>query len=143
MEDKRNIGFDGRVFLEEFEWATYRRRKPVRYIKRAKLSKCQWCGLPESPGNPLQNAHVISFDMGVIELALTPDFLDSSANIVTAHRRTCNKGSELSLLESMKRLRALGVTQLPQFLPSWVHETWLETSADSSTCSDPSGAMTV
>jgi len=75
--------------------------------------------------------------MGVIDLALTPEFLDSNANIVTAHRRTCNKGSELSLIESMKRLRALGVTDLPRFLPTWIQTAWLQSAGEHGTSTEP------
>lgn len=86
----RNIGFDGRMFLDEAEWLTYCRRKPVRYIRRPRAA-CQVCGRPGSLRNPLQSAHIIGFDVGVIDLGLTPEFLDSEKNIVTAHRRACNK----------------------------------------------------
>jgi hypothetical protein len=130
MQVDRNIGFDGRTFLDESEWTTYRRRKPVRYIRERTSTRCEKCGLAETPDNPLQSAHVIGFDMGVIELALTPEFLDSSANIVTAHRRICNKGAEVSLPQAMKRLRSLGITALPQFLPSWIQKAWLEMTAE-------------
>ncbi len=123
---QRNIGFDGRTFLEASEWLTYCRRKPVRYIRKPKAALCQACGLPESPGNPLQNAHVIGFDIGVIDLALTPEFLDSDVNILTAHRNTCNKGSELNLLDSMVRLRAVGIKELPGFLPAPIQKAWAE-----------------
>ena len=123
----RNIGFDGRIFLEEMEWLTYCRRKPVRYIRKAKGSKCAACGLPDLPDNPLQNAHVIGFDIGVIDLGLTPDFLDSAANIVVAHRRTCNKGSELALPDSMIHLMTLGIRELPMFLPASIRNAWSAT----------------
>ncbi len=119
-----NLGFDGRRFLLEAEWTTYRRRKPVRYIRKAKAGECQVCGRPGNPDNPLQNAHVIGFDVGVIDLALTPEYLDSDENIVTAHRKTCNRVSELDLVGSMKRLRELGVRELPAFLPDAIRETW-------------------
>ena len=69
-------------------------------------------------------AHVISFDMGVIELGLTPEFLDSEKNILTAHRRTCNKGCELDLIASMTRLRELGVKELPPYLPAATLDAW-------------------
>src|SRR5450755_227374 len=97
---KRNTGFEGRMFLDEAEWLTYCRRKPVRYIRRPRAAVCQVreCGLPGSSENPLQNAHIISFNVGVIDLGLTPEFLDSEKNILTAHRRTCNKGCELDLM---------------------------------------------
>jgi hypothetical protein len=119
-----NLGFDGRQFLLEAEWTTYRRRKPVRYIRKPKKGKCEVCGRPGTADNPLQNAHRIGFDVGVIDLALTPEYLDSDENIVTAHRTTCNRTSELDLAGSMKRLNGLGVRELPAFLPDAVHEAW-------------------
>jgi hypothetical protein len=125
---QRNIGFDGRMFLDEAEWLTYRRRKPVRYIRRPRGSVCSLCGLPGSPDNPLQSAHRIGFDVGVIDLGLTPDFLDSEKNIVTACRRKCNKKSELNLRASMMRLRGLGVQQLPKYLPASIRDLWESTA---------------
>jgi hypothetical protein len=125
MPVARNTGFDGRVFLTAAEWETFCRRKPVRYIRKRKESVCQVCGLPSTPDNPLQNAHVISFDVGVIDLALTPDYLDSDANIVSAHRNHCNKASELDLQRSMVHLSSLGIAELPKFLPPFIHELWL------------------
>ena len=118
MQLKRNIGFDGRRFLLESEWLTYCRRKPVRYIRKLKTHMCQICGLPASLENPLQNAHIIGFDIGVIDLALTPEFLDSDMNIVTAHRKICNKKSELSLSNAIIHLKSFGVNSLPKFLIS-------------------------
>lgn len=120
----RNIGFDGRTFLTEAEWATYCRRMAVRYINLPLESACKICGLPATPANPLQNAHVIGFTPGVLYLALTPEFLDSTANIVTAHRGVCNRAAELSLLDSMARLRALGIAELPSFLPPETLNLW-------------------
>src|SRR5438093_664808 len=103
---RRNIGFGERRFLTEAEWLTYLRRMPVRYIRSPKQERCQYpgCrfgGLAGDASNPLQNAHVIGFGVGVVYLALTPDYLDSAENIVTAHRKTCNKGLELGLREAM------------------------------------------
>lgn len=121
---QRNIGFEGRTFLDEAEWLAFRRRKPVRYIRRPKAGVCQVCGLPGSLENPLQSAHIIGFDMGVIDLGLTPEFLDSDKNIVTAHRRDCNKRSELDLRGSMARLRDLGAKELPPYLPAAIHQAW-------------------
>lgn len=120
----RNLGFDGRIFLEEAEWQTYCRRKPVRYIRTAKSGTCAICPDPVSAENPLQSAHIIGFHVGVIELGLTPEFLDSAENIVIAHRRTCNRQSELDLEASMERLRGLGVRELPKFLPAATHKAW-------------------
>jgi hypothetical protein len=62
--------------------------------------------------------------MGVMELGLTPEFLDSEDNIVTAHRRTCNKKCELDLQRSMNRLRQLGVKELPKYLPVAIQNEW-------------------
>lgn len=121
---QRTVGFGGRMFLYEAEWRTYCKRKPVRYIRTPKAAVCQVCGLPGSPENPLQNAHIVGFDVGVIDLGMTPDFLDSEKNIVTAHRRTCNKQSELNLKGSIGRLRDIGVTELPQYLPAAIQEAW-------------------
>jgi hypothetical protein len=97
----RNSGFEGRMFLTEAEWQTYCRRMPVRYIRKSMEAVCQVCGNAESPENPVQNAHVISFNIGVIDLALTPEFLDSHDNIATAHRIACNKATKLDLRASM------------------------------------------
>jgi hypothetical protein len=113
---QRNIGFDGRVFLTASEWQTYIRRKPVRYVRRAKAQICAVCGEPAGVDNPLQNAHVIAFDMGVIELALTPEFLDSATNIFTAHRRACNRAAELDVGGAVAYLRRLGIAEVPGFL---------------------------
>jgi hypothetical protein len=124
VHTSRNVGFEGRRFLEKVEWRTYCRRKPVRYIRTAKTGVCQVCRLPGSDENPLQNAHITGFDIGVIDLGLTPEFLDSDDNIVTAHRRTCNKRSELDLQGSMRRLRDLGERELPKYLPAAIHEMW-------------------
>ena len=125
---QRNSGFEDRMFLTEAEWRTYCRRKPVRYIRRPKATQCEVCPEPASVENPLQSAHIIGFDVGVIELGLTPEFLDSRDNIVTAHRRTCNKQAEMNLHDSMLRLRKLGVKELPNYLPAVIHEAWQRTA---------------
>ena len=46
-------------------------------------------------------------------LGLTPEYLNSDNNIVTAHKKTCNKKSELGLLECFDTLRSEGVDALP------------------------------
>lgn len=119
-----NTGFDGRRFLSEPEWRTYIRRKPVRYIRKRKDRVCEICGQPETTDNPLQSAHLIGFEVGIIYLALTPEFVDGDENIVTAHRRDCNRKVELDLVGSCQRLRDLGSKSLPAFLPSFVHAIW-------------------
>ena len=123
-----NQGFDGRAFLTEAEWRTYLRRKPVRYIRKLLASKCDVCGQGAEDNNPLQNVHRIAFDLGIVQLALTPDFLDNDSNIATAHRRACNKRAELNLEDSMRFLRSLGVVELPAFLPQEVRSLWTRVS---------------
>jgi hypothetical protein len=127
-----NIGFDGRTFLSEGEWRTYLRRRPVRFIDKKKDGACRICGKPGDEENPLQNAHRISFGIGVIYLALTPDFLDGDTNIVTAHRKPCNGNAELELGGTTVLFRELGVTDLPAFLPRSVHEEWAACGHDAS-----------
>jgi len=121
------------MFLDETEWLAYCRRKPVRYIRRQRASACQLCGLPGAPENPLQSAHIIGFDLGVIDLGLTPEFLDSEKNIVTAHRRVCNKQSELDLTASIGQLLKLGTKELPKYLPATIHEAWAK-AVEQSVC---------
>jgi hypothetical protein len=121
---KRNIGFDGRVFLTQEEWLTYCRRKPVRYIRYPKTLVCQVCGNPPLNNNPLQSAHIIGFDLGIIELGLTPEFLDSDKNIMTAHRNTCNKKVEQNLSNSMIKLRQIQISELPSYLPTFTRELY-------------------
>ena len=117
-----NLGFDGRKFLTE--WRTYLRRKPVRYVHKAKTRVCEICSLPGTRENPLQNAHRIGFDCGVRNLALTPEYLDDHTNIVTAHRIKCNNLVELSLEDTIQFLQDAGVREIPQFLPEWIHVIW-------------------
>lgn len=74
MKSLRNKGFNGRIFLTKEEWETYCRRKPVRYIKKTKNKICEICGKNEEKYNQFQNAHVIGFDFGLIDIGLTPDF---------------------------------------------------------------------
>jgi hypothetical protein len=125
-----NTGFDGRTFLTEEEWRTYLRRKPVRYIDKKRDKVCGMCGKPEGDRNPLQNAHRISFGLGLIYLALTPDFLDGDDNIVTAHRKQCNAKAELNPEQAMVLLLKLGITELPAFLPQSVHDQWAASTHD-------------
>lgn len=122
----RNLGFDGRIFLFEEEWRTYRRRKPVRYIRKPFASECEVCGGYAGADNPFQNAHRVGFDIGIIHLALTPEFLDGNTNIVTAHRKLCNKEAELDIQGAMKLLIAQGEMSLPSFLPDETHAIWRE-----------------
>lgn len=91
--------FDDRVFLLPHEHETYMRRMPVRYIKFPLAKTCTVCGKPGTANDPLQRAHLIPFGLGIREFKLTPDFLDSPENIVSAHRSVCNKAAELSRSE--------------------------------------------
>ena len=88
--------FDGRKFLFNYEYETYMRRMPVRYLKHLKNSVCSVCDMPAEPDNPLENSHLIPFSVGIRIYRLTPDYLDGKHNIVTAHRRSCNKSVELN-----------------------------------------------
>lgn len=119
-----NTGFDGRVFLTSAEWETYLRTMPVRYIKKGLKNCCEICGLPAMPGNPFQNAHRIPFGLGVSQLGLTPDYVISDVNIVTAHKQKCNKEAELDLAGAMVRLKAEGVDALPTYLPEEIRRYW-------------------
>jgi hypothetical protein len=119
-----NLGFEGRMFLTKAEWDTYRRRKPVRFIRGQHAEFCSVCNKPAEEDNPFQHAHRIGFEIGVIYLGLTPDYVDSHPNIVTAHKRKCNRESELTLLAAMKSMRDAGVTSLPDYLPAAIHGLW-------------------
>lgn len=125
---KSNTGFNGRTFLTKDEWETYLKRKPVRYSNKDLLPKCEICNLPKTSENPLQNAHRIGFDYGIVYLALTPEFVDSHDYIVTAHKRKRNKSAELSLEKTMSLLKSRGIEKLPDFLPEQVHKIWKTTT---------------
>ncbi len=86
-----DMGFGGRMFLTKEEWDTYRRRKPVRYIRGKHADLCSVCSKVAEQDNPFQHAHRIGFEVGIIYLGLTPDYIDSHPNIVTAHKRKCNR----------------------------------------------------
>jgi hypothetical protein len=120
-----NLGFEGRVFLTEVEWQTYRRRKPVRYIRRKHKKVCAICGKKARIPQEFQHAHIIGFDMGIIDLGLTPTFLDAGENIVTAHRGKCNATAELSLDAAMQHLMKFqGIVNLPRYLPETIQRHW-------------------
>lgn len=92
-----SIGFDGRVFLEEEEWKTYLRRRPVRYVRRHLLEvdkKCEMCGQVGSESNPIQAAHKIPFSKGIERFGFTPDWLDRTENLGWACRKECNSKME-------------------------------------------------
>jgi len=104
------IGFDDRKFLSDSEYETYRRRLPVRFSARnasKKPEKCEICGLHETKDNPLQAAHKIPFNSGLLKYRLTPDFLDKKENLIWAHRTNCNNMAELNheqILEEINRV---------------------------------------
>jgi hypothetical protein len=116
--------FADRMFLLEEEWRTYLRRPPVRYTELPATDWCENCGDAGTDQNPLQRSHRIPFVAGVRYLALTPTFLDGSINLVWAHRKRCNKELELGFGASLDRLKTLGVTRLPTFLPKEVQRAW-------------------
>lgn len=96
---KNWFGFDDRIYLTDYEYATYLRRPPVRYAsKNIKMHSdiCEICGERFTEDNPAQVSHKIPFLKGVMNFRLTPDFLDSPENLVWAHRKLCNKKAELS-----------------------------------------------
>ena len=96
------MGFDGRIFLLDSEYDTYMRRMPVRYVKHPLAEKCFICGKPPEADNPFERAHRIPFNAGIKKYRLTPDYLDQKENIVSAHRKVCNKQAELSHSEIEK-----------------------------------------
>ena len=69
--------------------------------------------------------------MGIIQLGLTPTFLDEADNIVTAHRGECNSAAELSLDTAMLRLIQRGVASLPDYLPEKTRVRWKELQEES------------
>jgi hypothetical protein len=123
---KFNLGFGKRVFLTKVEWNTYRRRKPVRYIKRSHEPQCAVCGMAETALNPFEHSHQIGFEVGVVCLGLTPDYLDGPENIVTAHKKGCNRTAELNIERAMQMLFAKGIRELPSFLPVELQCLWLK-----------------
>ncbi len=118
------LGFAGRIFLSKEEWVTFCRVLPVRYIKKSKQKICNVCGLHESQENIFHNSHVIPFALGVTHLGLTPDYVNSDENIVTAHKKDCNKESELDLRGCIGFLKRNGVKAIPEYLPSQIQKIW-------------------
>ena len=121
---KTNIGFEDRDFLTKGEWQTYLKRMPVRYIKKKKTEVCEICHKPPTQDNPLENSHIIPFIKGIVDFALTPDFLDKDKNIISAHKRECNKSAELNNDKICKKLKMMGVNELPNFLPKEILMVW-------------------
>lgn len=105
------LGFDGRVFLTDSEHETYLRRMPVRYARRSLGSSdgmlCAVCGQAATDENRLEASHKVPFGEGIRTYKLTPDWLDSTENLVWAHRIKCNKNAELSKLEIAKLVEGL------------------------------------
>lgn len=109
-------GFEGRAWLTEAEWATYRRKVAVRYnrSKRATVVSrpgdlCFTCGEAAVEGHKMQLAHRIPCRVGVIDWGLTPDWLDHVDNLCLAHSGACNHAAELTTSEIAKFLRASGL----------------------------------
>ncbi len=116
-------GFEGRTFLTKVEWETYDRRIAVRYPlndvwgSRPRPAKCEVCQRRGSDENPLQLAHKIPWYLGILELGLTPEWLDGRHNLVWAHRTMCNRSVALDLDSAKRLLVKLGIGPLPAFLP--------------------------
>ncbi len=122
---KRHDGFDGRMFLKEYEWETYHRRLPDRQITGDHSTVCMVCGKPETRDNRFQHSHKIGFAEGIITFGLTPDYLDGPDNIVSAHTTVCNKAAELLPVEICLFLnKDEGVESLPSYLPKEVLDLW-------------------
>jgi hypothetical protein len=119
-----NIGFNGETFLTEVQWDTFKKRMPVRYIPKKKQIICVVCNKESTEANPIQNAHIIGFRLGVLYLGLTPDYLDQDENIASAHRKKCNNVVELDLVSSCRYLKNTGIKNLPKYLPLFVLEIW-------------------
>ena len=130
---KTNQGFGCRVFLTKIEWQTYLKRMPVRYIKKKKENLCEICGKKPTKENPFESSHIIAFRTGIVDFALTPDFLDKDSNIVTAHKRICNQSAEIDKSEICKRLINLGISDLPKFLPKDTLNVWNQRILNSTT----------
>ena len=96
-----NQGFEGRKFLTDAEHQTYLRRMPVRYVnnKLKGVNVCYVCGDIARENNPLQVSHRVPFGEGIIKYRLTPEWLDSTHNLVKARRKICNKLAELSVVD--------------------------------------------
>ena len=119
-------GFNGRIFLTREEHATYLRRMPVRFVRHKKEEVCSVCGEPEKEDNRFENSHVIPFRIGVVALALTPDFLDEKENIRTAHKRKCNRAVELSLDNCVAEVVRRTERVRPPWFPSKdVRDVWM------------------
>ena len=80
------------------------------------------CDKPAVVNIPFQLAHRISFLHGVLYLYLAPapDFLDGPNNLVTAHRKRCNRIVELDPKGAFDLFIDIGVEELPAFLPAEV-----------------------
>lgn len=126
-----DVRYEDEPFLTKAEWGAYRNRPPVRYTgKKLKQYRrhngiCEFCDGPETEGNPLQAAHLISFSKGVQHLALTPEFLDHQDRMKWAHRKDCNDRVEYGFVETLRYLRdKVGIGTLPPFLRPEVLRAW-------------------
>lgn len=88
---------------------------PVRYIRREHSELCEVCGKAAGENNPLQHSHKIGFLLGVREFGLTPDYLDSDANIVSAHKRICNSKAEWSINQVSDYFLNMGI-KIPNYI---------------------------
>ncbi len=79
---------------------------------------------PEKEDNKFENSHIIGFGLGIIYLGLTPEYVDSHDNIITAHKKICNSKAELGLIGSCRELKNKGIKSIPTYLPQFVRDVW-------------------
>lgn len=76
------------------EFGVPRRGNRIMKAIGPKPGVCSICGKPETPDNPLQAAHKVSFKRGCLA-GLHPADLNAATNLVWAHRTKCNKAAEV------------------------------------------------
>ncbi len=127
---KKN-GFEGRTFLTEAEWKTYRRARAVRYAQTDDSTVlCESCGKKGTKKNPLQNAHKIGHAIGTDHVGLTPEALLRSYNIVKAHKSECNRKveaktpSEIADFLVRKDGYGISIEEFPAFMRKQSPNVW-------------------
>jgi hypothetical protein len=122
MEIKSNTGFNGRTFLTEYEWNTYQKCLPETLIRKMKYPLSCECSTNvdgESSSN-FKKSHKIKFNMGIIQLGLTPDFLDASLNVNVSHKNRIHPPilQKINLKDAIEILiNEYKIDELPEYLP--------------------------
>jgi hypothetical protein len=114
------------MFLDETTWRVLLKYLPVRFLSKKKARCCEVCGGAEAVDNKFELSHRIPFARGIKEWGLLPEFLNSSDNLVTAHKR-CNKKAELSNQAIGDTLRKLGCESVPTWLPERTQQAFRDT----------------